>query len=167
MDVVIVRHAIAEERDALTWPDDARRPLTPAGRERFADAARGIGVLAPTVDRLLASPYARAWQTAEILAATAGWPAPEECPELVPDAPVRLAVGLLASLGDGGTVAVVGHEPNVTLLAHAILRPRDAEDVLWFKKGAAACIRCKGGVEPGQGRLRWLHQPKALRALAG
>ena len=166
MDVVIVRHAIAEDRDAMRWPDDARRPLTDTGRERFAAAARGLAVLVPEVDRLLASPYVRAWETAGILHEAAGWPEPEECPELMADAPVRLAVSFLERCGDAGTVAVIGHEPNVTLLAHALLRPRDAEDVLWFKKGAAACIRCKGGVEPGQGRLRWLHQPKALRALA-
>lgn len=166
MDIVIVRHAIAEERDAMVWPDDSRRPLTSAGRERFAEAARGLGLLVPAVDRLLASPYARAWQTAGILADEAGWPAPEECPELVADAPVRLALGMLAALDGARAVALVGHEPGVTLLAHALLRPQDAEDVLWFKKGAAACVRFRGAVEPGRGRLRWLHQPKALRALA-
>jgi phosphohistidine phosphatase len=167
VDVVIVRHAIAEDRDAFAWPDDSRRPLTEPGRERFAAAARGIGTLVPRVDHLLASPYVRAWETAEILAAEAGWPAPEECPELMADAPARLAVAMLERLDGCERVAVVGHEPNVTLLAHALLRPRDAEDVLWFKKGGAACVRFKGDVEPGRGRLRWLHQPKALRALAG
>ncbi|MGI9116098.1 MAG: SixA phosphatase family protein, partial [Gaiellales bacterium] len=68
-DVVIVRHAIAEERDPQRWPDDGLRPLTAFGRERFAPAARGLGTLVGRPERVLASPYVRTWQTAEILCA--------------------------------------------------------------------------------------------------
>ncbi len=164
-DVVIVRHAIAEERDPARWPDDGLRPLTDFGRARFALAARGLATLVERPARVLASPYARTWETAEILCAEADWPAAEAAPALAAHMPVRAAVELLEALEPHGTSVLVGHEPTTTLLAHALLRPDDAVDVMWFKKGAAACVRFKGAIEPGRGRLAWLHQPRALREL--
>src|SRR5215470_13980294 len=76
-ELVIVRHAIAEDRDWLRWPDDAERPLTEAGAERFARAARGLARLVGNVDAVLTSPAVRAWQTADLLEHEAGWPTPE------------------------------------------------------------------------------------------
>ncbi len=35
MDLYVVRHAEAHKRDEDRWPDDAKRPLTPEGEERF------------------------------------------------------------------------------------------------------------------------------------
>src|SRR3954468_17149609 len=82
MDVYLVRHAIAATRDSAQWPDDSERPLTSEGEARFRKAARGLRRVAARVDVVLASPYVRAWQTAEILERAAGWPAPERAPEL-------------------------------------------------------------------------------------
>ena len=59
------------------WPDDSERPLTEEGIARFRPAARGLAKIVPTVERVLASPYPRAWQTAEIVHEETGWPAPE------------------------------------------------------------------------------------------
>ena len=153
-DVVIVRHAIAEERDAARWPDDADRPLTAFGRERFAEAARGLATLVERPARILASPYVRTWQTAEILAAEADWPAPEAAPALAAHMSTHDAIALVETLGDGTTV-LVGHEPTTTLLTRALVSPADAARVDWFKKGGAAYVRADG-------TLAWQHQPKAL-----
>ena len=154
---VIVRHAIAEERDDARWPDDALRPLTDRGRARFAEAARGLAVLVERPVRILASPYARTWETAEILADVAGWPAPEAAPALAAHASAQDAIALARSLEDPGVVVLVGHEPTTTLLTRALVGPDAAEHVEWFKKGAAAYIRANG-------TLAWQKQPKALRA---
>ena len=157
-DIVVVRHAIAEERDATRWPDDSLRPLTAVGRERFAEAALGLARLVERPARLLASPYVRTRQTAEILADVADWPAPEDAPALAAHAPAHDALALAASLEPGDPVVLVGHEPTTTLLTRALLRPDDAARVEWFKKGAAAYVRADG-------TLAWMHQPKALRAV--
>ena len=87
LDLYVVRHAVAYERDAERWPDDARRPLTPKGEERFREAVKSLtSVAAPEVEAVLSSPFARAWRTAEILT-EAGWSAPVECEQLEPDYP--------------------------------------------------------------------------------
>ena len=69
MEVFLVRHAIAHERNRKRWPDDAKRPLTPAGKQKFRKAARGLAKWLPKSAALLTSPYVRARETAEILAA--------------------------------------------------------------------------------------------------
>jgi phosphohistidine phosphatase SixA len=42
MDLYVVRHAVAHKRDEDLWPDDAKRPLTPEGEERFPRFAEEI-----------------------------------------------------------------------------------------------------------------------------
>ena len=62
-EVIVLRHAIAFERDRRRWPDDALRPLTPAGKQRFRKAAQGVRDWMPRVDAVLSSPLVRARQT--------------------------------------------------------------------------------------------------------
>src|SRR5215510_2835484 len=82
MQVLLVRHAIAYERNRRRWPDDSKRPLTPVGARRFRRAAEGLAKVVRTPQRVLSSPYVRAVQTATILTEAAGWPAPRHCDEL-------------------------------------------------------------------------------------
>ena len=72
VDLYLVRHAIAEPRNPARWPDDSLRPLSPEGVELFRLAARGLERIGVEVEAVLASSYARAWRTAEILAEEAG-----------------------------------------------------------------------------------------------
>src|SRR5262245_13104196 len=77
MELYLIRHAIAENRDPERWLADAERPLSEKGRRGFRRAASGLrslGAEPPAV--VLASPAARAWETGQILAEGAGWPEP-------------------------------------------------------------------------------------------
>src|SRR3979411_2838501 len=96
MELLIVRHAIAFDRDRRRWREDAVRPLAPAGIRRARKAAAGPEKRPTGPQRLLASPLVRAKQTAQILTDVAGWPAAEEVPELSPDEPVLAGLELLA-----------------------------------------------------------------------
>jgi phosphohistidine phosphatase len=167
MHLYVVRHAIAFEHDASRWPNDADRPLTAEGEARFRRAARGLRVLAPTVEIVLASPFARAWRTAQILAEEAGWPEPVPCKELQAERPVADAVRAVRRHPDVSSAAVVGHEPNLGGLASALLT--GSEDLVRFdlKKGGVVALELEAGaVRPGRAFLRWALMPKALRALA-
>jgi len=76
----LVRHAVAEERGA-DWPDDSQRPLTAEGSKRWRREAHGLAALGARPDLILTSPFTRARQTADLLAAAfpkkpkAPWPA--------------------------------------------------------------------------------------------
>jgi phosphohistidine phosphatase len=167
MELYLIRHAIAFPRDSGRWADDSLRPLTPEGEERFRRAARGLGWLAPTVEIVLASPYPRAWRTAELLAEEAGWPAPVPCDELAADRTSADAARILLrrTAASQAAVAMVGHEPNLSELASLLLVKAPGRLVVELKKGGAMCLTFEGEAEPGGAALRWLLTPKVLRAL--
>jgi phosphohistidine phosphatase len=156
--VYVVRHAIAEERDADRWPDDAARPLTADGERSFGQAARGLRALVPSVDVVLSSPYARAWRTAEILHEVAGWPPPESSDLLGASRAPADALDAIAARVGASSIAVVGHEPYLSQLI-SILLTGDLDAVgIDLKKG--------GVVRVDDNVLRWYATPKILRALA-
>src|SRR5437870_7847561 len=97
MRLVVVRHAIAEDREAFarSHKDDAARPLTPDGRRKMARAALGLKELVPELELLAASPYKRALETAEIIAHAYGHPRVERVPELAPGTGIDRVIGWL------------------------------------------------------------------------
>jgi phosphohistidine phosphatase len=107
LDVLLVRHAIAEEQDFSRWPDDGDRPLTREGIRRFEPVARRLGVLVPEVDRLLTSPLRRARQTADILARETAWPPAVDEAALAGGADPFGAIDLLRELHGGASRCVV------------------------------------------------------------
>jgi phosphohistidine phosphatase len=164
LDLYIVRHARAGHADPAVWPDDAERPLTDDGRERFREAARGLLSLVPTVDVVLSSGFARAWQTAELLHEVAGWPEPARCAELEVGRTPASAAAVLAGRTER-SVAVVGHEPHLSRLASLLCTGSEDELRLELKKGAVAFLGFDGTAAPGTAFLRWTVPPKLLRAL--
>ena len=163
MNVYVIRHAIAEERDPARWPDDSRRPLSPEGETRFRSAARGLRRLAPEVDVVFASRYVRAWHTAEILHEEAGWPAPEPAPVLEPSFP-HATVELLEGRSDR-SIALVGHEPHLSELASLLVSGDEHALGLELKKGATVLLDFDVRPAAGSATLRWIATPKILRML--
>ncbi|HET9552504.1 MAG TPA: histidine phosphatase family protein [Anaeromyxobacteraceae bacterium] len=107
----LVRHAKAERQGAA--PDDARR-LTDEGRLAFGARLRA---LAPrlAVRRVVTSPFARARETAELLALATGAAVEEEEALASGASTGRQLLALGRALGAG--CALVGHNPE---LAEAI-----------------------------------------------
>ena len=164
MELLIVRHAIALERDQQQWRDDGARPQSPAGMRRSRKAAAGLKEFIKAPDRLLTSPLVRASQTAKILTEVAGWPRAEEAPEL---APGGAAQALLTRLGQDRSkvVAVVGHEPGLGRLLTACLLGEDGALTIEMKKNAVACVSFEGSPRAGRAVLKWLATPRMLRGL--
>ena len=165
MDLYLVRHAIAEDRDAAQWPNDGDRPLSTKGINRFQREAKGLSTLVPTVDIVLASPFARAWHTAEILAEQAGWPPPVRSDGFRAERTAEDSLAAIEALRGTGALAAVGHEPNLSELASlALIGTIDLP--IAFKKGAVLALTFESTVAPGRAYLRWLLPPRALRSLA-
>jgi phosphohistidine phosphatase len=165
MDLYLVRHAIAEDRDAAQWPNDGDRPLSTKGINRFQREAKGLSTLVPTVDIVLASPFARAWHTAEILAEHAGWPPPVRSDGFRAERTAEDSLAAIEALRGTGALAAVGHEPNLSELASlALIGTIDLP--IAFKKGAVLALTFESTVAPGRAYLRWLLPPRALRSLA-
>lgn len=164
MDLYLVRHAIAAARDPEAWPDDGERPLTERGVRRFREAALGLRSLTGPVDVVLSSPYRRAWDTAQILHSVAGWPAPERTDPLAVD-DAQAVLRAIEAYGTAKSIAVVGHEPQLSQLAVLMLSP-GASPFVEMKKGGVARIALEAPGQPSGAKLRWLLPPRVLRSLA-
>jgi len=165
MDVLVVRHGIAMEREdaQAVGIAEAERPLTPQGRKRMKRAAKGLSRIVPELDALITSPYRRARATADVVGRAFGRLSSEETDALLPEADPEELCQVLAAHG-GGLVAVVGHEPHlgrfVAYCLHGELKsPFD------FKKGGACLLHFDGAPAASAGRLSWFLPPRFLRRI--
>ena len=162
MILYIVRHAIAEERDADRWPDDHERPLSDRGVKRFHPVAHMLARLVPDLDLLLSSRAVRAWSTAEMLTRIAGWPEPTPCHELEGAESEAVCSAIRKNAGHE-RIAIVGHEPSLSRLVGYLLTGSEHEVYLDFKKGAVVAVAFEGGVRNGMGVMQWMLTPKMAR----
>lgn len=162
MRLIIVRHGIAVNRETAEMEDE-ERPLTRRGIRRFRSAAAGLARIERRPDHLLSSPLVRARQTADILSRAWGKVKVTEEEALADSAATILSA--LAKLDREATVAIVGHEPDLSQVL-AILVGSEQGNRFTFKKGGAACVSIPGEVGAGGG-LVWYLPPRLLRRLAG
>lgn len=165
MDVLLLRHARAEERElfALSGNEDALRPLTRAGAKRMRGAVRGLRRLLPHIDVIASSPLLRAVQTAEIVADGYGGKA-VQVPQLAPGHAPSALLPWLRSQGDAGVVVLVGHEPDLGALASWLLAGGERSFVP-LKKGAGCLLRLAGGIKSRNGELLWAMTARQMRAM--
>jgi phosphohistidine phosphatase len=167
MDLLVVRHAIAEDREvfARTGKDDGERPLTADGRKKFEKGARGLVRLVPSIDLLATSTLARATQTADVLVDAYGRLRVVRLAELAPGSKPAALLPWLGSQRRRPTVAVVGHEPHLSTLVELLLTGRSG-DFLELKKGGACLLSFARQPAAGGAELRWLLTASQLRLLA-
>jgi phosphohistidine phosphatase len=150
--IVLVRHAEAEDR-ALGTPDPERR-LVPAGRSAARTTARALAALRVQPERVVTSPYPRAHETAEMIAEELGAPLADD------ETLLGVEAGDLPALIErhGSDLVLVGHEPDLSVLLHAVTGARVA-----FPKAGAAAIEPLAGLT---GELRWFLRPRSLKLIA-
>ena len=166
MELLLVRHAIAEERDHQKRPDDRGRPLTQQGARKFRSVARIPGKAWDTPDLVLSSPLVRAWQSAQILEGVCGWPKPEEFASLEPGRKPAEVITALKKRAGIDHVVLVGHEPSMhEILSHFLSGSADSIS-LEMKKGGAALVRFDAAVRAGSAGLLWLLPPGVLLSAA-
>lgn len=166
MELLIIRHAIAEDREqwAHSGRPDAERPLTGRGRRRMRRAARGLARMVPTVDVLATSPLVRAVETAELIAREYDDLEVETVAQLAPEYPVDDLLPWLRGQPADAVVAVVGHDPHLGFLVGWLLTGRH-ESFVELKKGSACLLAFDDPPGAGDATLRWSLTPGQLRAL--
>ena len=162
MNLYIIRHAWAEDRDDSHWPNDDLRPLTTDGKERFAQVVRHLVRRGITPRIIATSPLTRCVETAGLVAA--GLPEGPKIVELDELRPGSDLEGLLRwtirQADRHEEIAWVGHAPDVSRLAAAMIGEGDS--LIRFTKGAVAAIRFDGSPALGSGELQWLVTAKLL-----
>ncbi len=157
MELVLIRHGIAEER-AGEMPDADRR-LTRKGRRRLETALPAYCLLLHQKQlRVWSSPLARARETADLLAAALA-SGPVETFDAIADGSLEPLLNQLDGSGPDDCIVVVGHQPYLGAWSRQLCGLE-----LPFRKGAAAAFR----LDPpsaGRGDLLWFLQPGPLRRI--
>lgn len=155
VELYFLRHAHAG--DSAAWQgDDTLRPLTHKGERQADRLGRLLADVGFRPDALVASPLARARQTAEIVAPLLG--AAVRVDDRLADLGFGELEALLDDLGASERVMLVGHDPDFSDLVTALC---DAGDLL-MRKGTLARVDADRPLAPGSGTLRWLVPPDLL-----
>jgi phosphohistidine phosphatase len=165
MQLVVVRHGIAEERERWAPQDDKLRPLTDDGKKKMKEAAKGLRSLVPRLDVVATSPLTRAVQTAQLLAKVYDKPDPVSVDALVPGQRPPAIASWLRTQSLEKTVAIVGHEPGLGAVA-SWLAAGTERSFVDLGKGGACLLDLGERIEAGEAILIWVLRPSQLRALA-
>ncbi len=121
MRLFFIRHAAAAARDTWTG-DDSARPLTKDGAKKMRQSAKGLKKLVKKIDLIITSPALRAVQTAEILGDIFKKSKHITSVKLEPGSSYLDFLKLMEEIGpDPESVALVGHEPDLSLILSALL----------------------------------------------
>ena len=175
MKILLVRHAVAEDRTAFEQSGgvDSARPLTPEGRRKMVKAVKGLKKVLPRTAVIVSSPILRARQTADLLAESLSLPV-VEADVLNPAAGVEKVMKWLEAhqsknrKGSAdkrkGVVVLVGHEPQLShLLGYLLTGSR--RSIIKLKKGSATLVSCKLG-QVRSAQMHWSLTSKQLRQVA-
>src|SRR5258708_4405156 len=166
MHLFILRHAIAEELSAQHHGKDSDRRLTPEGEKKMRRAAEGMKAIGLAFDLILTSPYARAEQTAQIVAEVFKLKdILEQSAALAPHGSPRKLIEELNEKSPGRkSILLAGHEPYLSCLISVLISGNEGVPIT-LKKGAL-CKLAVGELEYGQcATLEWLLAPKQMRAM--
>jgi phosphohistidine phosphatase len=153
MRLYFLRHGVAD------WPDwdparDHERPLTKEGLKKMKEQAKTLLALDLKLDAILSSPYTRAYQTADIVAAKLRLDVRTE-PRLAPGFTHAKLAEIVKTFEDDQALLLVGHEPSFSTVISEIIGGGRVQ----LKKGALARVDVNRELH---GELVWLLQPKVL-----
>lgn len=160
MKLLVIRHAIAQEREDFKISDDDLRPLTTKGKKEFERASRFYKKLYPNVEEFYSSSLLRATETADILKKKfkKNYKIIEELrPEIE-------SSELLKKLKKSKKkfIAIVGHEPSLSRFIGFAVTGKN-KSIVEMKKGGACLLEIENG---NSAKILNLHAPKNLLKLS-
>lgn len=162
MQLYIVRHGIAIDREDPKCPADPERFLTEEGIEKTRQVAKGVAEVGAVPDLIITSPYVRALQTAEIFAEELEYSKQKirKSDLLLPGAEPLQLFRDLAKDKDLSAVFVFGHAPHVDDLVATAVGCK--HHISSMKKAGVALVELRR-LAPPSGEVIWMATPKLLR----
>ncbi len=162
MELYIVRHGIAIDREDPKSPADPERYLTEEGIDKTKQIAKRVAGLKVSPDLLISSPYVRAMQTAELFAAAFDYPKQKirRSDSLLPGTEASHFFKEIAREKNSSAIFCFGHAPHLDELIATALGSK--HHITQLKKAGVAAIELKR-LTPPSGQLLWLATPKLLR----
>jgi len=163
MELYLIRHGIAEDKGLGI--KDEERSLTKEGRQKTEKVAQQLVKLGLNFDLILTSPLVRARQTAEILIAEKLSSQSEESSHLAPGGQISswLKDWLEPrNYSQNTQLALVGHEPDLTIWAEILLWGEVKGSLVLRKAGMIGIKLPETGSPLGRSQMFWLTPPKYL-----
>ena len=166
MNLFLLRHGVAVERDEFDYAKDAARPLTPKGKKQLHTVAAALRALGLGFDGLWSSPLVRARQTAEILAADLKLQKRLAfTDELKPGGDAKKLVQRIEGLKKApGNVLLVGHEPDLSELISLLVTGNHGGGFA-LKKGGLAKLEIQKLRAGKCAILAWLLTPAQMKLM--
>jgi len=167
LNLFLLRHGVAVDRDPQSFPDDASRPLTLKGEDRVRLVSDAMQALELSFDGIISSPCMRARQTAEIVASALGLRRQLQFrEELTPGGDPKALLRFINRMQPAPeNLLLVGHEPYLSELLSMLIsgQPDAAIDL---KKNGLAKIELTQRLKYGRcATLNWLLAPRQLALL--
>ena len=158
INLIIVRHGDSELQ--IQVKDDKERKLTKKGVKEMKRVANFIDVLDIKIDKVVSSPYLRAYQSAKEIIDEIGIDDSkiETYDELTPDKDPSQFIEKLKNFPDNITVLVVGHNPYLSDMIK-ILTGANVD----LEKGGIALVEYD--LNKNKGVLKMLLNQKVLRII--
>jgi phosphohistidine phosphatase len=169
MNLYLLRHGIAvDPSDPDFAGKDAERPLTLKGKRRLRQIATALGVMKISFDVIFSSPYARAVETAEIVAKSLKLQKKLKFTgDLMPGGNPKLLVQTLAELKPKPeNILLVGHEPYLSRLI-ALLTAGNTSMEIDLKKGGLCKLETESLRYARCATLEFLFAPRHLVLMTG
>jgi phosphohistidine phosphatase len=162
MDLYIIRHAIAVDEATSDYESDSERPLTDKGRKKMLQIAKALRHLGVEFDLILSSPYVRAGETAEILAAVFKMKKKIAFSDnLIPLGNPELLIDEINEKYTVDSLALVGHEPHLSTLV-GLLTAESSKIEMTLKKGGVCYLSADDLHHTPRATLKWLLPPVIL-----
>jgi len=166
MELYLLRHAIAVDRETGGYKNDCERPLTSQGRYKMKRIAQGMQILKLSFDTILSSPYIRAKETAAIVTEVLKIKTDSILltKNLIPDASFEPLIKEINNhLPSSQNILLVGHQPHLSGLVSYLLAGESSISID-FKKGGLCCLSTEK-LSKGSCTLNWLLTPSLLQML--
>ena len=158
MDLYLIRHADAQMLGERGITSDEERPLSEDGEAQARALSLMLQQRAGHIDAIFTSPLRRARQTGELIVHDwHGAPELQNCDHLAMGGRRRSLAKFLRQCG-GNSVALIGHQPDLSELAGWLVGAKKAQ--LDLAKAGVALIRCPERIGKGEGVLVWLVTPE-------
>ena len=162
MNLYIIRHAIAVDEGTPEYEQDSERPLTDKGKKKMRQISKGLRTLGADFDLILSSPYVRAKETAEVLADVFKVKADIAFSDnLVPMGDPDLLISEMNEKYSANSIALVGHEPQLTALV-SLLAAENVSVDMTLKKGGVCRLSADDLHHSRKATLEWLLTPGIL-----
>jgi len=163
MNLYIIRHAIAVDEVTSDHASDSERPLTDKGRKKMRQISKALRNLGVEFDLILSSPYARACETAEILADVFKLKNKVVLTDnLTPLMEPELLIGEINEKYSVDSLAVVGHEPYLSTLIGQLVAENAKIDITLKKGGVCYLTADNLHHLDHRATLEWLLTPGIL-----